>query len=651
MDRRAFVKSASAAALASALPQGVFAKDAAAPSTDVLSRARLFIDWSAAAASGSGCVRNRNDPREPTRNLIAFPTGPIVNESGAPNPPHTHDYAEVADPSGTSHRATRILAAAHQSFFFYRSETCPPMPAGTYGLRFRLRASPGTGPHAFEFGLSTQFVNGHASDLDWASARNESATTFSIDFTYEGEGDIGIRFADHPVDCVIDRIQLYHGGLKAIPAWSGEAIVGARTAFALPGSFSRNARGNWVIAAGSAGGWIYEPGLETKRYEAISVMHVGSLDALPRQSLATALTVPGDAELGTKRDATIFLGWEATVPDYGGELRMRPAKSFRSHTGINVLGAGIHIQGEVVDSSGSRMYFWEIPVYSERTAPQPIRVNRWLVGSGSSLARAWQPQAEAPGEHVCTLVWDWALTQEEWEAACAGVKEAFGDRGLGEVREFHLFSGDSNATRATGDWTQLVTSAGYFAPERNLWASNTSVGGQKTVSLEGPAGRWAATDSRILLASAKGGRATLYHYLMGTNDWQDLATHGVEGYVARVQAILSASLALHPGISVMYHTILPRGDEQSGNAGFEAHRRGANARMRAWIAAQDPRRVRLCDFGDNPTIGDAGRTAEYMIQDGIHLNRAGDREAASICAAAVRAWRADNGLQARTGNT
>ncbi|HXF80477.1 MAG TPA: SGNH/GDSL hydrolase family protein, partial [Usitatibacter sp.] len=170
-------------------------------------------------------------------------------------------------------------------------------------------------------------------------------------------------------------------------------------------------------------------------------------------------------------------------------------------------------------------------------------------------------------------------------------------------------------------------------------------------NLEGPAGRWAVTDSPILLASAKGGRATLYHYLMGTNDWQDLATHGVEAYVLRVQAILSASLALHPRVSVMYHTILPRGDSQSGNAGFEAHRRDANARMRAWIAAQDPRRVRLCDFGDNPTIGDPARTAEYMIQDGIHLNRAGDREAASICAASVRAWRADNGLQARTGNT
>jgi len=229
------------------------------------------------------------------------------------------------------------------------------------------------------------------------------------------------------------------------------------------------------------------------------------------------------------------------------------------------------------------------------------------------------------------------------------VKAAFGARGLAAFREFHVFSGDSNATRATGDWTQVVTSAGYFAPERDLWASNTSVGGQRTSSLEGPAGRWAVTDSPILLASARGGRATLYHFLMGTNDWQDLAAHGVDAYVLRVQEIVSATLALHPNVSVMYHTILPRGDEQSRTARFEAHRVEANARMRAWIAAQDPRRVRLCDFGDNRTIGDPGRGAEYMIHDGIHLNRAGDAEAASICAAAVRSWRADNGLQQRTG--
>ncbi|HEX4331950.1 MAG TPA: SGNH/GDSL hydrolase family protein [Usitatibacter sp.] len=651
MDRRAFVKSVSASALASALPvrlHGAQPRASAAEHSSVLSRARIFIDWS--AASGSGCVPNRNDPREPTRNRIAFPTGPIVNESGAPAPVHTPYYGKVADPSGTSHGATRIVTTAHQTFFFYRTETCPAMPAGAYGLRFRLRASPGTGPHAFEFGLSTQYVKGHASDLDWASPHDEAATTFSVEFQYEGEGDIAIRFAG-PADCLIDRIQLYPGGLKAIAAWREEAIVGARTAFAFPGSFAHNARGNWIIAAGSAGAWIYEPGLEARSYEAITVMHVGSLDALPRQSLATALSVPADAELGTKRDATIFLGWEATVPDYAGELRMRPAKSFRSHTGINLLGAGIHIQGQVLDASGARMYFWEIPVYSERSAFQPMRVNRWLVGSGANTARAWQPQAEAPGEHVCTLVWDSALSQEDWEEACAGVREAFADRGLAKVPEFHLFSGDSNATRATGDWTQLVTSAGYFAPARDLWASNTSVGGQRTSSLEGPAGRWAVTDSPILLASAKGARATLYHYLMGTNDWQDLATHGVEAYVRRVQAILSSSLALHPGISVMYHTILPRGDEQSLSAGFEPHRRDANARMRAWIAAQDSRRVRLCDFGDNPTIGDAARTAEYMIHDAIHLNRAGDREAAAICAAAVRAWRFDNALQTRTGNT
>jgi len=173
-------------------------------------------------------------------------------------------------------------------------------------------------------------------------------------------------------------------------------------------------------------------------YSEVTVMHVGSFDALPAESVALGLTLPTDATLGTTRDTSLSIGWEGTEPDYAGEARMKPAKSFRSHSGINLLGTGVHVVGQVLTAAQSRMY---------------------------NTSRAWMPSSQAYGAHAATLVWDRALSQD-------------------------------------------LTSAGYL-PGRNVWAANTSIGGQSTANLEGPAGRLAATDGPILSAATAGGARAL----------------------------------------------------------------------------------------------------------------------------------------------
>jgi len=635
-SRRSFLK-----ALA-AMPLLGRAMPALAAGSLLLSEARIYVDWGDLALLQGTAVPNRNDPRAPTRNLVAFPTGPILNESGSTLPARTNYYA--AGPTGICDGATRIVTSSvNQVLYLYRSSTCPAIPRGVYGLRLRMRSTPGAGPFPVSFGLSTKYNTGTVADAEWYAT-----IPFAAEFAYAGTGDIAIKFPLAGSDVLVDQIQLYAGGLNAIPPWGAEALTGGRRAFAFPGAMVADGNGNWAVAHGDAGAWIYEPDMAAHTYSEVTVMHIGSFDALPAESVAVGLSLPTDAMLGTTRDTSLSIGWEGTQPDYAGEVRMKPAKSYRSHSGINLLGTGVHVVGQVLTAAQSRMYFWEVPVYTEAGPfPLPLRANRWLVGSGSNTSRAWMPSSQAYGAHAATLVWDRALSQDEWQQAVAAVRVAYARRGLGAFAEFHLISGDSNATRATGDWTQILTSAGYL-PGRNVWAANTSIGGQSTANLEGPAGRLAVTDGPILSAATAGGARALYHFVMGTNDWVTINA-GVAPYVARVQALITQALAIHPKVSVMYHTIMPRTDAQASGANstgqdFEPNRQASNAAMRAWIATQDPARVVLCDFGMNDTIGDRTQNAMLRIADGIHLSPRGDEDAAAICGAAIAGWRALVGL-------
>lgn len=77
------------------------------PGVALLAEARIYIDWSDAANHSGKYAINQNDPRTVTPNVLAFPTGPIVNEAGSANPARTNNY--VNGPGGTL-SATRITS-------------------------------------------------------------------------------------------------------------------------------------------------------------------------------------------------------------------------------------------------------------------------------------------------------------------------------------------------------------------------------------------------------------------------------------------------------------------------------------------------------------------------------------------------------------
>jgi hypothetical protein len=623
------------------------------PALALLAEARIFVDWSDAANRSRRFARNQNAP-VPSNNLVAFPTGPMVNESGSALPTRTPFTTLVTDPGG-SNNAMRVQApSANLTLIWARAgANGPAIPAVQLTMRFRARSAPGTGSHSISFGPTNSYTAGTTQDLDWTDPANEAATTFQATFTYNSSNDIAIRLNASGADIIIDRLQLYEGATA--PAWSTEVFGGGRLPYAFENSLALDADENLNQAGVISGLQLIDPAFPAAHtYAGYTVMTVSSLDAIP--SAATHIvnihSNDGGASTGNVLQA------ESAAP-YAGEVNAsQGAFNSRSQHAANIAGQGVFIAGHGRSATQRAVWIDTCPQLLADLALTPaLQIRRWTLAGWAATNIAGARTNLAPGRYCYTVIWDRLLTPGEWTAVANNLRARLASRSVAmmTLTDMHVISGDSNSTRATNDWTQLVTAAGYITGQRNLIAAITSVGGQgledlvNGINAEPPtvittAGRYWLRDRPALLGGVENGRYALYHLPIGTNDWDWLESAGVATYVGWLQAFITAVLAEHPRIHVLWYSLLPQTATSRPN--WETRRLQVNADMSAWIATQE--RVHLCDFGGSATIGDratqAGGGGPYYLSDEIHFSSAGDVEAAAICRTAVMAWRTSLGI-------
>ena len=627
------------------------APPAADPALALLAEARIFIDWSDAATRARRFARNQNAP-VPSANMIAYPTGPMVNEGGGSTPTRTQFSTLAPDPGGTNNAMRCQATANNQVVYFVRSAQGPMPPAGQYTLRLRARAAPGTGPWAISFGFSGGYTAGSVPDLDWQDPANEAATTFTTTFTYNGTSDMALRLNASGADVLVDRLQLYEGA--SVPAWADEAFGGGRLPYAFANSLTLDADNNVNQVGVVSGLTLLDPAFPAAHtYTGYTRMTVSSLAATP--SAATHVANLHVADGGTT--TSNLLQFDNTAP-YGGELNaFHGGASTRSSHAANIAGKGVFIGGDGRSETVRKVWVDTAPQAVSDSAFAGLSVRRWSLGGYSATNIAGLRSFTAPGTYCYTVIWDRLLSDAEWTSVANHLRQRLITRGVARMlmTDMHVISGDSNSTRGTGDWTQLVTADGYMTGQRNLITTVTSVGGQglehivNGVSDTAPAtittaGRYWQKDRPTLLGAVEDGRYALYHLPIGTNDWDWLESVGATTYVGWVQDFIVAVLAEHPRIHVLWYSLLPQTTTSRPN--WEALRLAVNSDMAAWISGQS--RVHLCDFGGSATIGDrslqAGGGGTYYLSDEIHFAPAGDVEAASICRAAVMAWRIGLGI-------
>ena len=633
------------------LLQASLVQPASGPLDALCASARHAIVWGDAANHKGRYVPDRAMAGTPSGNLLAFSTGPLVNESSSVLPVKTNFHATWSDAAGTSF-ATRLRSTGTQLFYLYRPASSPALPAGKYGLRFRCRATPGCGDQAIWFGPTTRLTPAVARDLDWTQPANTAATTFSLEFQYSGTGDIAIRLPAAGTDIQIDRLQLYFGGLAVVPSWTKElaGLRGARKGFSAPNAFRIDAQGNWALDAGTGGAWILEPGLADHVYDqGVTILHACALDDLKPasgQTVGFGVATRCDARLGTNLN-TFHLGFRTNASPFQGQVQFAPSTNVSEQTGFQALGSGILVLGQAADASGRRMFVDEIPVLSEPVPFEPFTANSWHVGAGSTAERAHVTNFELAGRHAITLIWDRALSDEEWAYAARVVQQWLAGRGAASFPDFHVFSGDSNWTKGIGDVMQLLSAHGFLDPGRNLWSRDTSRGGTGVAEVYGanpwpapmdPNGRLLATEVPMMLAALRAGRKVVYHLVWGTNDFTEISgVHhwGVSAYNATRQAVVDYLLALHPNLWVLEYTIVAAGSG-SGRWYQPADRETVNQLRREQVArCQDPRH-RLCDLGGpdcvlgSQAVADRGTYLLELPGCGVHFNRAGDAAAAAF---------------------
>jgi hypothetical protein len=589
-----------------------------------------------------------------------------MNESGAATPTKTNFYGSLTDPSGVTNKATRLVSTGNnQVFYFYRPSNCPAIPAGTYGLRFRARLLTGGTEFTLSFGLSSAYATKTVKDLDWSNSTNDADTTFEVEFAYSGTGDIAVRLPVTGNDFLIDRIQLYLGGLAAIPAWSAEVLKGARKAITFEDAFSLDANGNWDLTQNSGGGYILEPDLNDVAYTELTIMDVFALDDLDVAgggTLAYSLAIPQSTRLGTVISTGPHIGVETNTTPYEGRAKWGP-QVLRAETGLGILDAGLVIVGQALDASGRIAYFNEVVAKEDATAWAGVTANRWHIGSGSTATRAHIDAQEVVGKHALKVIWDRKIEPDEWAEKCAVIRAYFANHGgMGDIPDFHVLSGDSNWTSATGDWTQVISADQYFTPDRNLLFINPSVGGTGVAEVYGsspyPAamsasGRLLVTEAPALLAAAQAGRKAVYHLGWGTNDFTEIygvANWGTAAYDATRGAVVEYLLNLHPNIYVLEYTILARGTGSGGNYDA-AGRLTINGNIRTRQAADTTGRHFLCDAGGassdlgDQTIADTGTYLVEAAPNGIHLiNPTGDAVMAAFVKPVIESLRTSMGV-------
>lgn len=619
------------------------------PGEALLAGARIFVDWSDAANNDRKFARNQNAP-VPSGNLLAFPTGWIVNESGGATPARTNFYPTLPDPSGVTNNATRVLSSgANQVVYFVRAGQGPMPPAGTYTLRLRARANTGTGPWACSFGTAAGYTAGSISDLDWTDPGNDAATTLETTFSYNGTSDIALRLTASGSDVLIDRLQLYEG--SSAPAWEDEVFGGGRLPYAFTNSLTLTAEG-YVDQTGVVSGFeVIDPAFpERHTYSGYTIMQVSSRDSIP--SAASHLVNVHFADGGTT--SANLIQYDGSSP-YQGEVNTQASGDpSRSHQAFNVAGSGVFICGHGRDSATSRRVVWSdtAPAVIESLAFTPQDIARWTVGGWAATNIAGARLNLSPGDYCYTVIWDRLLSYDEFSAAANALRArlvAASVPNLLPIEDFHVLSGDSNWTRGTTDWTQIITGAGYMGAEQNVYAAVTAVGGEGLGNLENgdlndwtgvinSSGRFLANDAPALVGACKGMDArgaggVGYWPGMGTNDFPRMIDD-VNAYIADYQALVDAALALHPRITVFLANILPKfSPVVDPSSTYDSTLRATvNSAWQAAAAASSGRIVYV-DQSDGLVSGD-------FDTDGIHLIATGNTKVAANNAAAIAAWRA-----------
>lgn len=632
------------------------------PGRLLLAEARIFIDWSDAANHSGKYAKNQNDARTITHNMVAFPTGPMVNESGSVSPARTIEYAN--GPGGTLTAMRVQSTGTNQAMYMFRSSLPPLPPNGTYSLRFRARSTSGTGSWAISFGLASAYAAGTVQDLDWTNPVNDAATTFSCEFTYAGASDMAIKIALASADILIDRIQLHEGTLASMPAWATHVTSGGRKGVSFTNSLALDGNGLADTTGQPAGMLVFDPDFPAKHtYNAYTVMSVGSLNATPVAVAHIANAHPND---GGTTTGNVLIS-EGGAP-YAGEVNAYASSLSRAYHAANLAGYGVFISGHGRDATTRRTFIDTVPAYIEASVFAGVTASRFTQGGFTTTNVADLRGNLATGKYAYYVRWDRLLTDAEWIDVANEIRTRLATRGvaLAPMTDYHVISGDSNSTRSNGDWTQLVTGKDYLTPQRNLIMSVTSVGGQKLNDLEHDAsgaesgladgvitvnGRYGKKDKPALVGGVEDGRYSLYHLPIGTNDSIPLEGYvgtdaaAAAAYCLRLQTgIIAEALALSTRVHVMWYSLMPM--TTTSRSRWESIRLLINSQMASWIASQP--RVHLSDFGGSATIGSralqAGGGGTYFLSDEIHLTAAGDVEAAAISGAAVKAWRTSLGI-------
>lgn len=613
-----------------------------APVESVLSSARILIDWSDAAATSGAYAPNKNAPGA-TGNMFALTSGMMSNETGAATPTRT---LRVPGPGGANTAMRLVATANNQVNSFFRVGNGHTIPAGQYTLRFRARAVGGTGPHGFVFGMETAYVAGTAVDLDWTDPANEAATTFTATFTYSTSTDIAIRLNTAGTQIEIDQLQCYPGDASAMPPWSAEVFTSGRPAYSYTGALPMDANQLVDITTRPSGMLLIDPAFPNRHtYSEYTILNVSSVDASQSAAGHFMNVHPGDGGSTTGN----ILSLDGAAP-YVGEYNTFPSGT-RSQMGINVRGKGLAFMAQRRDAAQRTVFFDTIPVFKSATAFTPQNISIWTVGSFTTAQTADLRSSLAPGKYAYTVVWDSALSDSELADAVTILRQQLTVRSIPTINfDWHVISGDSNSTRADGDWSQLVTAAGFHSPGPDMLTMITSVGGQGIDNIDVVGGRFDTSDGPGLLRGTDNGRTAFYHLCIGTNDWDILNAYvgtvaqEAAQYVTRLQALIQRALDLHPRVNVIWYSLLPQTAVSRPN--WEAQRLIVNDTMRAWIAATD--RVHICDVGGSATIGSralqAGGGGAYYLSDEIHLTPAGDIEFANIQKPALAAARAAAGL-------
>lgn len=634
----------------------------------LLAEARHLVDYSDAANHDGRYAVNQNDPRPTSLNYIAFPTGPMANESGGTAPAKTNYYGGLVDPSGVTFNATRLLSSGtNQAWYFYRASNGVPIPAGQVTLRFRIRSNSGLGAQSIQYGLASGYTSGTAQELDWSSLAHEAATTITITMTWTGSGDIALRLPASGTDVLIDRAQLYAGTADALPTWEEEVagLVGARRSVNPSNSMPLASDGALDTTGINSGVLIYEPGLEVTDYSAgLTVMQVQAVDTLEPALVGTTLAPGGYAP--TVAASVFKLGLESPAP-YRGEATENPT-GVRSNAAANVLGRGVYIHGHAIDPTSRISFLDSIPRWISDEAWAGFSTNRWHVGSWHTQQRSDLQSQQARGRYYYTVIWQRKLSIAEWQAAVTAIRLRLAGRSVSlmDMRDYVVATGDSNDQRADQTYLQLGTAAGRLAPQRDMHLTINAVGGQGLVHLERDAsgvdsaipltdptvtenGRWFKKDKPAVEGAVMFGRYCRYLVLTGTNDWAMINAIGTAAYAERLQAHILRARAVHERVHVGWKVLLPQNTDSAGRTNWETQRAEITALMTSWAA--DKPWFDLVPFGTSETIGsrplqDSGAGGPYYLSDEIHFEAAGEAAADAILAPNHMAWRTALGIAA-----